>query len=796
MWLRIADFILKHRLWLLIAVAAVSVSLLAYAIPNIYFSQKFVSVVPEDDADYQEYQQFRKTFGEDGGSIIAVLEGEGAKTYQALNDLQEFVDYFKAQQGIANAFAPTTVPMMTADGDSGRFEVRPVKTEPLANQQEADKLLRNLRRQPFYQGLLFGKDKEDIVVVVTLTGEILATLDKHPLIQDVLDRLRTLGEKHNFEPHFAGVPYVRTFMFTRLPKELVIFMIVALLFTAVTLYVFYRQWSAVVFPVLLLMMSAMCTLGYLALTGGELQILNALLPPLIIVLGVPPCIYMLSEYQQEYRISGDQREALRQMVRKLGLVTLMIMGNTAVSFLFLAFTEINLLQQMGLVAFASIMTTYVFTLIVMVAAYSYLPPPSTKKLRHLDTKYLNRFLDKLHGLVLNHPRYVFIGTAVLVVTMATGAALFLRPEFYILDDIPQSDKIYTDLQYVEDKFDGAMPFEIVIDTKRKNGATKLANLRQVDKLQRKIEQYPEISRTVSLADVIMWGRQSLMMGERSAYQLPINEEYDIIQVYAAESKDFTTKAKGARQGNAAGSGVMGAKLTDSLKQKIRVTGFVRDIGASKMPKLIARVEADMDSIFSQTKNPERRMTGSVTGTSKIFLKTNKYLLDNLRITLIATLIIVCFQMFYLFRSWRIMLIAVAANLVPLLFTAGFMGFTGIPLKPSTMLIFQLSFSIAVDDCIHYLSMYRHARKTGADAKHAAGRTIRYTGLSIIYTSVVLFMGFMVFVPSAFGTTKYMGLLTSITLVVAMFINLILVPALLVAFDKSKFNKNDGGLTAE
>ncbi|MFW5659229.1 MAG: efflux RND transporter permease subunit, partial [Bacteroidota bacterium] len=406
-----------------------------------------------------------------------------------------------------------------------------------------------------------------------------------------------------------------------------------------------------------------------------------------------------------------------------------------------------------------------------------------------------RFLDSLYFLVMKRRQYVWIGTAVVVVAMAIGAALYLRPEFYILDDIPQSDKIYKDLQYVEDKFDGAMPFEIVIDTKRKGGATKLRNLRQVNKLQRKIEQYPEISRTVSLVDVLKWGRQALMMGDRAAYQLPIREEYDFIQVYAAESKDYTTKAKGAKQ-NATEGGMMGAQLTDGTNQKLRISGFVRDIGASKMPELISRVDADMDSIFSQTKNPKLRLEGEVTGTSKIFLKTNKYLLDNLRITLVATLIIVCFQMLYLFRSWRIMLIAVAANLVPLLFTAGFMGFTGIPLKPSTMLIFQLSFSIAVDDCIHYLSMYRHERKTGASVQNAAGRTIRHTGLSIIYTSVVLFMGFMVFVPSAFGTTKYLGLLTAVTLMIAMFINLILVPALLMSFDTKKFDKDDGGLTAE
>ncbi len=795
MWLRIADFILKYRLPLLIAVASISIGLFIYAVPRITFSQEFISVVPEDDEDYQAYQQFRKTFGEDGGSIIAVLEGDGARKYEALNDLQDYVDYFKSQEGIANAFAPTTVPMMSVDGNAGRFEVRPATNKPLKNQKQADRLIRKLKKEPFYQGLLFGNEKEDIVVVVTLTKEVLATLEKHPLIAEVLQKMEALGEKHGFEPHFAGVPYVRTFMFTRLPLELSIFMGVALLFTGITLFLFYRQWAAVVVPVVLLMMSAISTLGYLAITGGVLQILNALLPPLIIILGVPPCIYMLSEYQQEFRVTGDKREALRQMVRKLGLVTFMIMGNTALSFFFLAFTEINLLQQMGLVAFASIMTTYVFTLVVITAVFSYLPAPSTKKLKHLDSKYLNRFLDSLYFLVMKRRKYVWIGTAVVVVAMAIGAALYLRPEFYILDDIPQSDKIYKDLQYVEDKFDGAMPFEIVIDTKRKGGATKLRNLRQVNKLQRKIEQYPEISRTVSLVDVLKWGRQALMMGDRSAYQLPIREEYDFIQVYAAESKDYTTKAKGAKQ-NAAEGGMMGAQLTDSTKQKLRITGFVRDIGASKMPELISRVEADMDSIFSKVKNPKHRMTGEVTGTSKIFLKTNKYLLDNLRITLIATLIIVCFQMFYLFKSWRIMLIAVAANLVPLLFTAGFMGFTGIPLKPSTMLIFQLSFSIAVDDCIHYLSMYRHERKTGASVQNAAGRTIRHTGLSIIYTSVVLFMGFMVFVPSAFGTTKYLGLLTAVTLMIAMFINLILVPALLMSFDTKKFDKDDGGLTAE
>lgn len=787
MWLRVADFILKYRIVLLIAIGLLAATMGYIGISRAKFSQQFAKVVPKSDKDYREYLEFRERYGEDGGTLLIGLEGDAAFKKEALNDLYRLAQEIEREDGVRRVIHVTKAYQLEADTARQRFEMQPVMTAPLQSQAQADSLQRWLYRQPFYKGLLYSPDQEISIFAVSYSEAIMESKVKHKLIRNLEKEVNALAEKHGFTPHYAGLPYVRYYISKNLPNELAIFSTAAILLTALALYLFYRSFYAVVFPIILLVMSAFCTLGIIGLFDYELNILMAMLPTIIIILGIPPSIYMLSDYHREYRELGNEIGkigALREMIRKLGLVTLMINGNTALGFLTLYFTEVRILQQFGLVAFLGTMTTYVLTIILIPSVYSLLPSPSDQKLKHLEAPRINRIILTFVALVQNHRKSIYIGAGVLVVAGGFGITL-LRPVAYMMDDIPRNDNIYSDLKLMEEHFGGVMPLEIVLDTRRPDGALKYRNLKRTAKLQQQLESYPQISRTVSLVNLVKWSRQALSGVGPKAYEMPVEDEYDFLQIYAknsgtVESVDTDT-ARGAPQGGMQ-SGKLLTALTDSSQQEIRITGFVEDIGSQKMPQLMAQIQADIDSIF-RTEQSSTPIKTTLTGTTRIFLKANDYLVNNLYWSLLAVFCIIALQMLVLFSSWRIMLISLIPNIIPLILTTGIMGYFGIPLKPSTALIFIMAFGIAIDDSIHFLAMYRLHRKNGLMVSEATAKAQRITGMSIMYTSIVLFMGFIIFVPSSFGSTRSLGLLTSITLFFAGISNLLLLPALLVRFDK-------------
>lgn len=792
MWGHLANFVLKYRLALLVSVVGFSAWMGYVGLTRAEFTQEFSEIIPAEDPDMAAYVQFREQFGADGGTLLVGMEGENAWNFRTLNELRALAGRLRQDTGIVSVSGVVTAQRLEIDTAQQRFVLRPAMPYALQNQAQADSLRAWFLGQPFYRGLLYSPDGVVSVFGITYSQATMASKRKHKLIREVEQELTQLANDRNFTIRFSGLPFVRTYVSRTLPAELGWFSLAALLFTALALYLFYRSLYSVVFPLILLVMASLCTIGVVGLFGYKISILMAMLPPVIIILGIPPSIYMLSDYHEEYVKTGNKFTALRLMVRKLGLVTLMINANTALGFLTLCFTEVRVLEEFGLVAFIGTMLTYFLTIILIPGVYSLLPAPGPKMVKHLEAPRINRFLGTVDGVVHRRRGWVYAFTVV-AFGVGLGGAVLLQPVSHIIDDLPRSANVYTDFLAMEARFGGVMPFEVVVEVPENQAVTKHKWLKRVANFQERLRSYPEVARTTSAADVVMWARQALANGDSAAYQLPIREEFDLVQLYANNTQNA------ARRDTAAGPGLNGmlAALSDSTGRKIRITGFVRDVGSLEMPHLMARIQRDLDSAMGITRvSPILAYQDSLpastnangpstilTGTTRIFLKANDYLLDNLFWSLIAVFAIIGLQMLLLFSSWRIMLISMIPNLVPLVLTAGIMGYFGIPLKPSTALIFEMAFGIAIDNSIHYLAMYRHYRRTGLDVNAAVTAALRHTGMGIVYTSVVLFMGFIIFVPSAFGSTSSLGILTSITLFVATFSNLFLMPALLISFDK-------------
>jgi len=187
--------------------------------------------------------------------------------------------------------------------------------------------------------------------------------------------------------------------------------------------------------------------------------------------------------------------------------------------------------------------------------------------------------------------------------------------------------------------------------------------------------------------------------------------------------------------------------------------------------------------------PAERYNVFMTGKALLFLKGTKYLVKNLLLSLALAIGLISLFMAYLFRSYKMVIISLVPNLLPLVITAGVMGFLGVPIKPSTILVFSIAFGISVDDTIHFLAKYRQELATHRwHIKRSVYAALRETGVSMFYTSIVLFFGFSVFIISDFGGTKALGGLVSATLLFAMLSNLILLPSLLLSLERSIANK--------
>ncbi len=777
MWRAIASFVLRYRIALL-GVIGLAIVFMAYEGRKAEILQEFVKVIPADDPEYQQYLAFKEQFGEDGNAVIIGLESPNFFTVATLNGIYKLSAELDSLEGVERVLNLTDCYSLVLNKTSERFEARPVMTSPIRTQAEADSLRKKLEQLPFYRGLLFNEDYTASLIVVSLTRETLTSKVKHQLIADIKTKTDSLAASVGFKAHYSGVPFIRSYVSRKLPAELTLFMVLAIVFTAIALYAFYRSFYAVIFPLTLLGISSVFTFGIIGLLGYKISLITALIPPLIIIMSIPPSIYMLSDYHTEFVKYGNKLRAMSNMVNKLGLVTFMITANSAFGFLTLYFTNVVPLREFGMLAFLATMATYLLTIVLIPGVFSLLPEPSEKRLKHLNAPLLNAFIGKVERAVENRRPLIYGLTA--LVTVAALVGMFrLNSVSYMVDDLPQEDQIYTDLGFMEKNFKAVMPFEIMVDTKKRNGIRKLSTLRKMEEIQHVLFKYPEFSRSLSVTDAIKWSRQAFYGGDSSQYSLPTGDELVFLSRYAARSRAIESKE---------GSSSILNNLVDSSYSRARITCFVKDVGSQRMAALLDSVTADLNKVFNETDEANPTNTEfhfTLTGTTKIFLKANDYLINNLFWSLIATFAINAGIMFLLFGTWRIMLISIVPNLIPLVVTAGIMGFLDIPLKPSTALIYGIAFGIAIDNSIHYLAAYRYHRKQGLAIASAVRASLRTTGMSIIYTSVVLFVGFGIFIPSAFGSTRALGILTSVTMAMALFSNLLLLPALLANFDQEK-----------
>lgn len=770
---------LRHRLVLLMGVLLTTAAM-AWQASKVQLSYEFSKAIPVNHPKYKEYQAFKQQFGEDGNLLVLGFQTDSLfelSFFQSFNRLQKEI---RNVPGVEDVLSVSAAVALEKDTLTEKLKVVPVFTDSIKTQAALDAARARFESLPFYRGLLYNPSENVYMLGVRINKNVLNSKARNSVVEPIVKLGEAFETLHGIDVHMSGLPLVRTVMSTRIANEMRFFLLGSVLLSAFILLLFFRSFSATLLSMAVVVMGVIWSLGTMVLFGYKITLLNALIPPLIVVIGIPNCIYFLNKFHTEYKKNSNKEEALVNMVGRMGIVTLFCNIAAAIGFAVFALTDSAILKEFGVVAGINIMVLFVISFLFIPVVLSYLPAPKKRHIRYLENPQLNRWLLRIENWVFRHPKYIYSITAVVVAFSLVGI-LKLRSVGYIVDDLPQSDVIYTDLKFFEKYFSGVMPLEIVVDTRRKQGVTRqLVNLQRIDSLVQYLYNRPEMGRPLAITEGLKFARQAYYDGDSSYYALP--NEFDL-----AFLAPYLQARGGQGNGNGGNLNKLLGSFMDSSRQLARISVNMTDVGSDSLPNILAAIEARTGSLFDTAK-----YTVQLTGTSVTFLEGSRFIINGLKESIFWAFLLIALTMLYLFRSFRILICSLIPNIVPLLLTAGTMGWVGVPLKPSTVLVFSVALGIAIDVTIRFLVNYKQELpQYGNRVLPTVKQTIRHTGISIIYTSLVLVAGFIIFLFSNFGGTQALGWLTSLTLLVAMITNLILLPVLLISTSVYRLGRRAG-----
>lgn len=842
MWADLARFIIRFRI-AIIAILVLFTAGMAYQATGVRLSYGLPQMLPEDSPTMLDWRDFQGRFKEESTVFAIGIERDLFHDRDLFNAWYKLGRKVSKIDGIDTVLSIGSAFDIVKDTAQKKFLIDPIVKGPVGSDEELELLRQRYESLPFYRGLLYNPENNYSIMAISMNSERFNSDERSEFFAAVLTEVQSFEEEYGLDIQYSGMSYIRENLSALVKKELRLLLVLTILITVTILLIFFRSIKPVLISMTVVGTGVVWSLGVLNMLGYEITILTSLISPLMIVIGIPNCIYLINKFHSELNAHGNKAKALVRVVSRIGSATFMTNATTATGFLTFIFTQSILLVEFGIVAFISIMFLFILSILVITITYSFLPPPSGKFTNHLKQKWVVNLVDWFDHLINKKRPIVYIITVITVALSINGLRL-IETTGNIVDDLPQSHKVVEDLHWFEQNFGGVVPFEIEIDARRERQISKSRFLEGIDAVQDLFKPDPNFSKSISIVEAMKFIKQAFYNGDPERYELISSREQAFFGDYVDNSD--------------ADQGLLKAYV-DSTQRYARISLQVADIGTKEMDSLLAEYYPRVDSVF----NPKRQMQDSlfnamiasndpkeidslgkrllkrnstakralkqlilaedsnavvdfdslsfaqdtalltmldrslrstyigvtITGPSITFLEGTNYLVRNLFISLSIAIFIVALLMAVVFSSLRMIIVSVITNLIPLLFTAGIMGYFGIHIKPSTILVFSVAFGISVDDTIHYLAKYRQElRLTGNDIGRSVHLALKETGVSMVYTSIILFFGFGVFSSSDFGGTQALGVLVSLTLMIAMFANLILLPSFLMSFEKNMLTR--------
>lgn len=839
MWFKISQMILRNRITILIAIFLLTAFFGYFAFTKIKMDNSYGTMLPKDSKPKRDYELLKSSFGGSESLLIFAVQTDDIYSLEKFNAWYEFGLEVAKSDAIDSIFSEAHLYQLAKDTVNEKFFFDKVVRSKPQTQAEVDSLKKIIRSNPSYKDLIYNPETNTSLLMAFVDEGIMADMKT----AKELIKVEEIALK--YEPilgkiRVSGMPHIRVAVAKKLEGELGFFIALSIGVTSLVLFIFFRSVRVVLICISVVFIGVILALGTIGLLGYKLSIMMVLIPPLMIVISIPNCTYLITKYHQEIKHHGNKIKGLSRVIGNIGIASFMTNLTTALGFGTFMFTNSERLFEFGVVASINIMVVFILCLTVLPIILSYSKVPQTKHLKHLEKQWLVFAVEKLEYLSMYKRKWIYAAVAVIAVVSWVGI-FQIKITGNITGDLPQDDPITQDLHFIQDNFKGSIPFDILIDTKDSN--VYWNRFKEIEDVQKYLSGFEYFSKSLSVADGIKIINMAYSNNDSSRYVIPSLTKMNKMLPYIKNSAGGT------------GSNA----FLDSTKTITRITMQIRDTGAYEIQAIVDSISpvidrlinpqyASMDSAYKQIiqksgeeKNSalqtfyfnypavnsdlKRIYSGSneaealdesslianhdkpgfndslkkaidqnhwditFTGTSVVSSNGTQYLVINLFTSLSIAIVLIGLIMAFLFKSWRMVIISLIPNFIPLMTTAAIMGFFGVPMKPSTLLVFSIAFGISVDDTIHFLAKFRHELKHHEhDFRRCVLMALRETGASMIYTSIILFFGFLMFTFSEFGGTKALGLLISLTLLVAMFSNLIILPTLLLWMDKKMIVK--------
>lgn len=768
-WETLARLILRNRITILILIAVTTIAMTSQW-KNMRFSYTEANLLPDNHPVNLDYNQFLDIFGEEGNVIVVGVKDSINLTAKTFNAWSTLVKSFETTPNVEAVISVQDLKRLVKNKDKQQFDLTPIFDDPIESQDDLESFKQTLFEAfPFYDNILFNKDTEAFRSMILLDKPIVNTSARKAFVMsNLIPKIEAFEAETGLDLRVSGMPYVRTLNSQNIIDEIEVFIIAAVLITSFIFFFFFRSYRATFISMFVVIIGVMWTFGILGFLEYEITVLTALIPPLIIVIGVPNCIFLINKYQHEVNKHGNKAKSLQRVITKVGNATLMTNTTTASGFATFIITQSKLLTEFGTVASLSIMAIFILCLLIIPIIYSYMPKPKERHLEHLNKRWINSLGDWIEQTVKQKNITIYTLSLIFLVTSIIGIYQ-IKTSGSLLEDMPKKANFYKDIEFYDEEFNGVLPLEILINTKRKKGVLKRSTLKKMNALEEVINEIPELSKPISIVGLVKYSKQAFYNGNPKYYQLPTAQENNFILSYAKNTTNDVGLLK---------------SYVDSTGQYARITTFMQNAETEKVQQIEQELKKEIKKLF-----PDDRYEVSITGKAYLFQKGTQFLVRNLILSLALAVVLISLFMAYMFRSFRMIIISLIPNILPLLVTAGMMGYLGVPIKPSTILVFSIAFGISVDDTIHFLAKYRQELLANRwRIKASVFAALRETGVSMFYTSIVLFFGFSVFITSSFGGTIALGALISGTLLLAMMANLLLLPVMLLSLERSIANK--------
>jgi predicted RND superfamily exporter protein len=665
MWNSLARIILRYGyLWLIILFGATA--FLGWQASKVKLSYEFSRAIPTDNPKYKEYEEFRKKFGDDGNLLVVGIQSKDLFKQNIFNDYVTLENGIKKVNGVTSIISvPASVNLVR--NESENFTAVRIFRDTVLSQQEIDSSKNVFLNLPFYRNLLYNPSTNAWLMGVSIQSSILNSPARTKVVNQIADLTNQFSSKHNIETHLSGLPLIRTQMANRIQREM-------------RWLLFFRSLSATALSLAVVIIGVVWSLGIMNLFGYKITLLTALIPPLIVVIGIPNCIYFLNKYHSSYRETNNKEQALINMISKMGVVTLFCNIAAAIGFAVFALTKSVLLKEFGEIAGINIMLLFFISLVLIPFTLKMMPEPKVRHTKYLYNARVLRWLDRLEFWSLNHRKIIFATTFVIVIVAVLGI-LKLKSVGYIVDDLPKTDKLYTDLKFFENNFNGVMPLEIVVDTKQRNGIRKnmLGTIKGMDSLSQYLSSQSYIGKPLSIAEGLKFAKQAFFEGDSAYYLVPEENDLLALKSYLSTNTDSSGGSKNSFS-------KLVSSFMDTARQQARISVSMKDVGSARLPFILDSVQRKANALFPDTAKYKVLLTGS----SVTFLEGTSYIISGLKESILWAFLLIALCMLYLFKSWRILLCSLLPNVIPLVITAGVMGWAGIALKPSTVLIFSVA----------------------------------------------------------------------------------------------------------